>query len=298
VSQPAKPKAAPPAPPTLGARWRALLRSLARPGAKGDVRERLAEVIAETGSAVTGKPLGRYEREMLLNVLKCRELRLKDIMVPRADIVAVEIKTPFDRLVKKITRGGHSRLPVYRGSLDDIAGMVHVKDVLEALNKPKGARALEALVREVIVVPPSMRLFDLLRRMRGQRIHMAVVVDEFGGTDGLVTIEDLVEQVVGEIADEYDEAETPGLTLIGKGVYEASARLPLAEFEIALKTGPLAPAGEEAADTVGGLVAGLAGRVPAVGEAVSHPSGLRFEVLEADPRRIKRLRVHAPLGGE
>ncbi|HXV73441.1 MAG TPA: transporter associated domain-containing protein, partial [Sphingomonadales bacterium] len=176
--------------------------------------------------------------------------------------------------------------------------MVHVKDVLAARKKPKAKRKLDALVREIIMVPPSMRLFDLLRRMRGQRIHMAVVVDEFGGTDGLVTIEDLVEQVVGDIADEYDEAETPGLTLLGKGVYEVAGRLPLAELEAALKAGPLGLPGEEKMDTAAGLVAALAGRVPAAGEFVNHPSGARFEVLEADPRRVKRLRVHAPLALE
>ena len=289
MARPSKPKAVP---RTFASRWKALVTSLA--GGGGDVRERLAEVLAEAGGAASKKPLGRYEREMLLNVLKCRELRLTDIMVPRADIVAVDIKTPFARLAKTFAAAGHSRLPVYRGSLDDMAGMVHVKDVVAALKKPAGQRKLSLLVREVVTVPPSMRLFDLLRRMRGQRIHMAVVVDEFGGTDGLVTIEDLIEQVVGEIADEYDQEESASLTLIGKGVYEALARLPLAELEAALKTGPLAAPGEGKAGTVGGLVAALAGRVPAAGETVTHPLGVRFEVLEADPRRIKRLRVHAP----
>jgi len=295
---PRKPKPQTPPPKKPASRWRTLLKGFARAGGEGDVRERLAEVLAETGGAVSKKPLGRYEREMLLNVLKYRELRLKDIMVPRGDIVALELKTPFARLVKTFSAAGHSRLPVYRGSLDDIVGMVHVKDVLAALKKPVARRKLDALVRDVIMVPPSMRLFDLLRRMRGQRVHMAVVVDEFGGTDGLVTIEDLVEQVVGEIADEYDEEETPALTLIGRGVYEVDGRLSLAELEAALKTGSLALAGEDRVDTVAGLVAALAGRVPAAGEALSHPSGARFEVLEADPRRAKRLRVHAPPAGE
>ncbi len=180
-------------------------------------------------------------------------------------------------------------MPVFRGTLDDVIGMVHVKDMLEALNS--GATpSLNRLLRKVLFVSPSIRVLDLLLEMRLKRTHMALVVDEYGGIDGLVTIEDLVEEIVGEIEDEHDLDDEADLVVHSDGLIEADARTPIEEFEA--RVGPVLDAEErEDVDTLGGLVFFLAGRVPTRGELITHPSGLEFEVMDADPRRIKRLRI-------
>lgn len=265
-------------------------------GGNGDssLRESLEEVIEEHEDTRGEETLGEEEREMLLNVLKYNQLRTADIMVPRADIVAVEISTPFKTLVGIFCQAGHSRLPIYRKSLDEIVGMVHVKDALRVLGAGKKAPAIEDILRDIIIVPPSMRLIDLLKRMKTQRTHMALVVDEYGGTDGLVTIEDLVEQIVGEIEDEYDEENEPQMTFIGNGIYEADARLLVEDLEEALKIDLLSDEQDENVDTLGGLVFALEGRVPEIGESINHPLGYRFEIIGADPRRIKKVRIHLP----
>lgn len=265
-------------------------------GGNGDasLRESLEEVIEEHEDARGEETLGEEEREMLLNVLKYNQLRTADIMVPRADIVAVEISTSFKTLVGIFCQAGHSRLPIYRKSLDEIVGMVHVKDALRVLGAGKKAPAIEDILRDIIIVPPSMRLIDLLKRMKTQRTHMALVVDEYGGTDGLVTIEDLVEQIVGEIEDEYDEENEPQMTFIGNGIYEADARLLVEDLEEALKIDLLSDEQDENVDTLGGLVFALEGRVPEIGESIDHPLGYRFEIIGADPRRIKKVRIHLP----
>lgn len=261
------------------------------------LRESLEEVLEEHEETEPEQKLGAEEREMFFNVLKYHELRTDDIMVPRADIVAIDLNTPFKDLLTTFREAGHSRLPVYRNSLDEVVGMVHVKDVLGVVSGKGGlkkAPPIKDLLREVIIVPPSMRLIDLLKRMKSQRTHMAVVVDEYGGADGLVTIEDLVEQIVGEIEDEYDESERPKLTFIGAGVYEADARVSIEELEEALKADLLSDEVDETVDSVGGLVFTLEGRVPEIGEIIQHPLGYRFEIVDADPRRIKRVRIHLP----
>lgn len=265
-------------------------------GGNGDssLRESLEEVIEEHEDTRDEKALGEEGREMLLNVLNYNELRADDIMVPRADIVAVEISTSFKALVGIFCQAGHSRLPIYRKSLDEVVGMVHVKDALRVLGAGKKAPAIEDILRDIIIVPPSMRLIDLLKRMKTQRTHMALVVDEYGGTDGLVTIEDLVEQIVGEIEDEYDEENEPQMTFIGNGIYEADARLLVEDLEEALKIDLLSDEQDENVDTLGGLVFALEGRVPEIGESIDHPLGYRFEIIGADPRRIKKVRIHLP----
>lgn len=261
------------------------------------LRESLEEVIEEHQHDPEEEALGSEGREMLFNVLKYSEMRAADIMVPRANIIAFEASGSFNALVTAFKNAGHSRLPVYKGSLDDVIGMVHVKDVLqaigekEALNKPP---ALLDMIRDVIVIPPSIRLIDLLKKMKTQRTHMAIVIDEYGGADGLVTIEDLVEQIVGEIEDEHDEASLPLLNYLGKGVYEADARIPIKDLENVLKTDFLS---DETVDSLGGLVFTLEGRVPEIGETLEHPEGFRFEIIDADPRRIKRVRLHLPKQG-
>lgn len=276
--------------------FKGLIRKLKGNG-DSSLRESLEEVIDEHEEVEDEEALSAEGREMLLNVLKYNELRADDIMVPRADLVAFEVGGAFSDLVQTFRDAGHSRLPIYRETLDEVIGMVHVKDVLQVLGAKKILKKtppIESLIRDVIVVPPSMRLIDLLKRMKTQRTHMAIVVDEYGGADGLVTIEDLVEQIVGEIEDEYDETSEPSLTFIGAGIYEADARVEVTELENVLKADLLDDEQDEAVDTLGGLVFTLEGRIPAIGEILDHRDGFKFEIIDADPRRIKRLRIHLP----
>jgi CBS domain containing-hemolysin-like protein len=225
-------------------------------------------------------------------------LKVEDVMIPRVDIVAVEVSSPLDEVVRRFVDAEHSRMPVYRETLDDPLGLVHIKDVMKLLAPEADGRGpnwgepvLHRLKREVLYVPASMRAADLLVKMQSERAHMALVIDEFGGTDGLVTLEDLIEAVVGDIEDEHDEAAAVGVVLRPGGVIEADARAPLEELE-ALAGAALAPADyEEEIDTVAGLVSALAGRVPQRGEVISHPGGWDFEVIDADPRKIKRVRM-------
>ena len=270
------------------------------------LRDTIEEIIEEIGESdaqeeAYGK-IGDHERVMLANILKLRHLTAYDVMVPRADIVAVDIKVGLDELIGLMTRAGHSRVPVYRETLDDVIGLVHIKDVLPYA---KGGREfnLASITRTVLFVAPSMQVLDLLLEMRLSRVHMALVVDEFGGIDGLVTTEDLVEEIVGEIEDEHDVAEGPKLTEGRDGALIADARVTIEELEE--RIGPVLSdeEREEDFDTVGGLVVALAGRVPARGELIVHPhSALGFEVLDADPRRLKRLRLRklpeAPRDGD
>ena len=230
------------------------------------------------------------ERAMLLNLLNFGNLRVEDVMVPRADIVAVEVTTPIEEIIGVMREAGHSRLPVYREILDDIVGMVHIRDMLRYWNQEEPFSLADA-TRESLFVPPSMLVVNLLLQMRATRIHMAIVVDEYGGTDGLVTIEDLVEEIVGEIQDEHDVEEVPAMVEMADGVIDADARVPVEELEQRVGFGLVPLEHEEDVDTLGGLVFSLVGRVPARGELIAHTSGIEFEVADADPRRIKRLRI-------
>ncbi|HUO21321.1 MAG TPA: hemolysin family protein [Caulobacteraceae bacterium] len=235
-----------------------------------------------------------------------KTLRVSEVMTPRADIMAMEISSPFEQVVQQFAEVEHSRMPVYRETLDDPVGVVHIKDVFKLLAEEGGGPSpgdpvLHRLRRDALYVPGSMRAADLLVRMQSTRIHLALVIDEFGGTDGLVTLEDLVEAVVGDIADEYDEAGPALVESRPGGAFEADARASLEALEEAVG-GALTPddLAEEDIDTVGGLVSALAGRVPQRGEVIAHPDGWEFEIADADPRRIKRVRVRrpaAPLAG-
>jgi CBS domain containing-hemolysin-like protein len=227
-----------------------------------------------------------------------QEMRVADVMTPRADIVAVEIAATLEEVVGRFVESEHSRMPIYRETLDDPVGVVHIKDVVR-LMAPEPERpapnwaepALYRIRRDALYVPASMRAADLLLKMQTTRLHMALVIDEFGGTDGLVTMEDLIEAVVGEIEDEHDEHVEPELVQRPGGVIEADARAPLEDLET-LVSESLSPHDlEEEIDTVAGLVSTLAGRVPQRGEVISHPAGYDFEVVDADPRRIKRVRI-------
>jgi CBS domain containing-hemolysin-like protein len=238
--------------------------------------------------------LDAEERALLGNVLRLRGITAYDVMVPRADIMAIPESHSLAETIALIQTEGHSRYPVYRDGLDDIIGMVHIKDVFAAVGKEEKAFALADVLRRPLFVVPSIPVLDLLLQMRQARVHMALVVDEYGGIDGLITIEDLVETIVGDISDEHDEVEAQQITERPDGALDLDARTPIAAFEE--KLGNVLTDEERAADidTVGGLVFTLAGRVPAKGELVSHPSGLEFRILDADPRRIRRLRVRRP----
>lgn len=261
---------------------------LSRPPSNGEIAEAAAE-----GDSETLRRQPRARREMIERVIAFDAKRVDDVMAPRADIVAVDLDTPLDALVRAFAEAGHSRMPIFRGDLDDPVGMVHIKDVMGLVAKPDDAAGAEPVLkrirRDVLYVPPSMRIVDLLLRMQATRIHMAIVIDEYGGTDGLVTIEDLVEEIVGDINDEHDEDEAPTIEPRPGGGYEADARVELDEF--AERTGIRLDAEGEDADTLGGLVAVLAGRVPQRGEVISHASGLDFEVTEADARKVRKLRI-------
>jgi CBS domain containing-hemolysin-like protein len=242
-------------------------------------------------------PLSEGERKMLVNLLSFGELRVDDVMVPRADIVAVEIGTPLPELAAIFRDAQHSRLPIYRETLDDPVGMVHIKDVLALLvpaaGEPQaGENVLQRLRRDTLFVPPSMRVMDLLIKMQKSHIHMALVIDEYGGTDGLVTIEDLIEEIVGEIEDEHDVEETALIAARPDGGFDVNARIPIEDLEQVLGRSLALPDHEEEIDTLGGLVFTLVGRVPQRGELISHPGGFEFEILDADPRRVKKVRVH------
>ena len=275
-------------------RFRQWLRHLfGHKSGESSLRDTLEEIIEEfnEGEDEANGPITDDERVMLANILKQRRLTAYDIMVPRADIVAVDARTGLDALIGVMRKVGHSRVPVYRETLDDVIGLVHIKDLVTYVGG-KAHFDLGAIVRQVLFVAPSMGVLDLLLQMRQSRVHMALVVDEFGGIDGLITIEDLVEEIVGEIEDEYDVAEGPKLVVRRDGTLIADSRATVEEFEDLV--GPVLSdeEREEDIDTLGGLVFSLAGRVPSRGELVGHPhSGISFEVMEADPRRIKRLRV-------
>ncbi len=259
------------------------------------LREAFEEIIEEleesTSDEEASLPIGDDERVMLANILNLRHLTAYDVMVPRADIVSVELGTGADELIETMSSAGHSRLPVYRETLDEVVGMVHIKDVIDhsRSNKPFD---LADLIRRVQVVAPAMRVLDLLLQMRLERVHMALVVDEYGGIDGLVTIEDLVEEIVGEIEDEHDVLEGPKLRMRPDGTMLADARATIEEFEKQVGAVLTEDEQEEDIDTLGGLIFNTVGRIPGRGELIEHkPSGIVFEILEADPRRIKRLRL-------
>jgi CBS domain containing-hemolysin-like protein len=276
---------------TLRQLMRSFLRRLRRSRAdEGAPRDSLDEIIEER--EVAEIPLDDAERMLLANILSLRDRSVEDVMVPRADIVAIESKASLDETIQFMTREGHSRLPVYRDTLDDAIGMVHIRDVL-AWREEARSFHLSKILRRVLFVAPSMKVLELLLEMRVKRSHMALVVDEFGGVDGLVTIEDLVEEIVGEIEDEHDRSPEPGIVRRADGSFDVDARSPIEVLEEECGE-VLTDEEREEIDTMGGLVFAIAGRVPIRGELVTHPSGVEFEVLDADPRRIRRLRVRAP----
>ncbi len=274
--------------PSLGELFRNLLRGISG-GGDGDLKESLEDVIEE--HADHGDMLDPEQHVMLKNILGFGELQADDIMVPRADIVAVDIDDGLDAVMHTFREGRHSRLPVYSENLDEIKGFVHVKDIMDFWGDGEGF-SLTKILREPLVVPPSMPALDILERMRATRIHMALVVDEYGGVDGLITIEDVVEEIVGEIEDEHDEEEEYVITSLSETCFEADARVEVEIFEDRFGVDLLPDETDEDIETLGGAVVAMLGRLPRVGERARHPEGFEFEVIEADPRRIKKLRIH------
>ncbi|OWJ56537.1 magnesium/cobalt efflux protein [Inquilinus limosus] len=281
---------------------RSWLRGLLRGKSEEDWRETIEELIEDGDDGADEASVARHERVLLGNILRLRDRSAIDVMVPRADIVGVEVDTPLPGVLDILAREAHSRMPVYRDNLDDALGVIHVKDVVSALSRARAGdgdapKSLADILRPVQIVAPSMPVLDLLQQMREKRQHMALVIDEFGGIDGLITIEDLVEEIVGEIEDEHDIDEPPQLVEKPDGTLIADARLPIEAFEA--KVGAVLEEDErDDIDTLGGLVFSLAGRIPARGELLTHPKGFEFEVIDADPRRIKRLRIRRKDGAE
>ena len=277
--------------------WRGMRSLIFGEDSEQTLRDEIEEAIdeAEDSRPVAGD-LTPTERQMLRNLLHFGERTAGDVCVTRGDIIAVPSTIGFEELVQAFADAEHSRLPVYGKSLDKVVGMIHIKDVFKALVDPTRDRAVEALLRAPLFVPESMGVLDLLARMRSQRTHLAIVVDEFGGTEGLVTIEDVVEEIVGDIEDEHDIEQAGMLTMLDDGVWEADARIELEELAKAVD--PRLTWEEDEVDTLGGLMFLLAGHIVPPGESVSHPSGWRLESIAADPKRIVRARLHAPEGKE
>lgn len=279
-------------------------------------RDELVDALAESAPSTDFSP---QERAMLQNILKLRGLRVGDVMVPRADIIAIPAEMSLGDVLKSFRTAGHSRLPVYGETLDDPRGMVHIRDFVDYIAEcaekspisPKTRRkgdnrdipnlasvdlsqtlAGARILRPVLYAPPSMPAVDLLARMQATRTHMALVIDEYGGTDGLISIEDLVEMVVGDIEDEHDDDGSPAIQHLGNDVYIADARASLEETAVTLKLNLAEDDVAEGVDTIAGLITTIVGRVPARGELIVLPFGLECDVLDADARRIKRVRLH------
>jgi len=294
--------------PPLLQRWLGFL----RPKNGSTLRDDLTDALAETAGEGDFSPA---ERAMLNNILRLREVRVEDVMIPRADIEAVELSTTLGDILKVFEQSGHSRMPVYAETLDDPRGMVHIRDVVAQITRlsrqkrTRGAKAAMSdtldlgkvdlsrtigelgLVRPVLFVPPSMLASDLMARMQAARIQMALVIDEYGGTDGLASLEDIVEMVVGDIEDEHDDETEPLVTKVADGVYLVDGKAEISDVAAMIGSAFQAGEHEEDVDTIGGLIFNILGRVPARGEVVQGIPGFEFHVLDADPRRIKRVRI-------
>jgi len=273
--------------------WRGMRTLIFGEDHEATLRDKLEDAIDEADAAAPRRgDLSPLERQMLRNLLHFGDRTAGEIAVTRGDIVAVPATIAFDDLVAAFAEAEHSRLPVTGGSLDEVIGMIHIKDVFKAQFDASRPRSVEMLLRSPLFVPESMGVLDLLARMRHERVHLAIVVDEFGGTEGLVTIEDVVEEIVGEIEDEHDEQADGMFHLLKDGLWEADARAELDEISREIDARLIAV--DDEVDTLGGLTFLLAGRILHPGESVEHPSGWRIICVEADARRMIKLRLEAP----
>ena len=302
-------------PPTFLQRLAGLFRLRNGSSLRKDLADALSVSEGDTASFSAG------ERAMLHNILRLREVRVEDVMIPRADIEAVEITTTLGDLLTTFEKSGHSRMPVYGETLDDPRGMVHIRDVVAQVTRlarqkrGRGGKAAEPgrldlskvdlsktvselnLLRAILFVPPSMLASDLMARMQAQRIQMALVIDEYGGTDGIVSLEDIVEMVVGDIEDEHDDEEVL-VTQTGDGIYVVDGKAEIDEVASLIGEGFMADEHAEDVDTIGGMIFNTLGRIPVRGEVVQAIPGFEFHVLDADPRRVKRVRIIASRGGD
>ncbi|GCE79329.1 hemolysin family protein [Komagataeibacter oboediens] len=285
--------------PPSGSRGKGFLSLFSRKRGEQGLRHSIAALVKEADDAAgdeadpRSSELDRQERALLANVLRLRGITADDVMIPRADIVAMPVDISLDEALAMMRRENHSRMPVYREQLDDIVGMIHVKDLIAYVGTSEAFR-MEPLLRQPLMVAPQLPVLDLLLQMRQRHVHLALVIDEYGGIDGLVTIEDLIETIVGDISDEHDEPTVNMMRDRPDGTLDVDARTPVAAFEE--KVGPILTREEREAEieTVGGLVFRLAGHVPTRGEVVTHESGMVFRILDADARHIRRVRVRLP----
>ena len=239
--------------------------------------------------------ISKHERLMLLNILKIDGIRSSDIMIPRADIGAVELNDSFEKVLEVFIKEAHSRVPIYEKNLDNIIGMNHIKELVNYQNQKKTeTNFLQNLKRDILEIPPSMPVLDLLLKMQLTRLHMGIVIDEYGCTDGLVTIEDVIEEITGEIEDEHDEKNLPMLIKSSLNTFEACARIELDELQKVTNVEFLNSYDNEDVDTLGGLIFSITGRVPQRGEIIKHTSGTTFEIKDADPMKIKSVKVTTP----
>ena len=258
---------------------------------KTNLKEDLETVLYNKSNNIDG--ISKQERIMLMNILKIDEILARDIMIPRAEIIAVEASISFDEAIKIFVEGAHSRIPIYNDQLDNITGMLHIKDLVkyQTENDIK-ANFIDSIKKDILHIPPSMPALDLLIKMQLTRLHMGVVIDEYGGVDGLITIEDVIEEITGEIEDEHDDKDISMFIKLSPKIFEANARLSIEELE---KISQIQLVKEDDdTDTIGGLVATVAGRVPQRGEIIKHDSGMIFTILDADPRRIKTIKISLP----
>lgn len=287
-----------------GGLWPAIKKLFDLDSGERTLREQLEETLDEAeeggeGDSDAGEAgdLNSTERQMLRNMLHFSELDADDVAIPRGAIVALRSDASWDDVVAAFAEHGHSRMPVYRDQLDHVIGMMHVKDVFPYLAEKRPPPAdWHALMRQPLYVPQSRGALDVLADMRSQRIHLAIVLDEFSGTDGIITIEDLVEEIVGDIADEHDDAPEEWIVPVGEGVWDCDARAEL--DDVAARIDPRLAEVAEAVDTLGGLTFVLAEQVPSVGSRVEHPSGWTIEVVEGDETHVTKLRLHAPAADE
>lgn len=284
--------------PEQGSRlWRGMRHLLFGDDGETTLRDQIEEAIedAEDDSPKQGD-LSPLERQMLKNLLHFGDRTAGDICVTRGEILSAPATSSMAELARVFAEAGHSRLPLTGESLDEIVGMVHIKDVFNAYFDATERKSVQEIIRTPLFVPESMGVLDLLARMRADRVHLAIVIDEFGGTEGLVTIEDVVEEIVGDIADEHDEEEVTLLVRLDDGLWEADARIELDDLAEAVDSRLTAE--DDEVDTLGGLAFLLAGRILPPGDSIAHPSGWRLESIEADERKMHRLRLHAPEGAE
>ena len=268
------------------------IRSILKPSDRENIKDVLEDLIEDNGNGT--EKIDDGTKNIFKNVIKLNNKCIEDVMIPRADIDAVSIETTLNDLVNFIDKTKHSRIPVFENNLDKVLGMIHIRDLFEKIHqrntKKKSTKIAKKMIRKILFSSPSMKVIDLLLKMRSEQIHMAIVIDEFGGTNGIVTIEDLVEEIVGEIKDEHDFEEVDEIKKISKKSFEISARISLEEFEKRLNV-KLNIDERDEIDTLGGFIFFLLGRIPGRGEVVSYKKNIEFTIIEADTRRIKRILV-------